>query len=114
MARLLLNPLQRQQLNDWLHGGPTDPVGLITWLENNVDRYGPESSVVVQAYGERDLYLLLMQKDGSQVRAEDMTPKMLDALAWIAQSIRDAEANGEDIPLHQQQMKPLWDWLEAL
>ena len=55
MPRLNLSPSNIQQLNDWLYGGPTDPIGLIAWLEQNPNA---DPAVRYRAEGERDLYLL--------------------------------------------------------
>lgn len=112
MPRLSLTDANRQQLNDWLYGGPTDPTGIIPWLAANAATANPD--VVYQAEGERDLYLLLLTKDGMNVRKQDITQKMADAVNWIEDSLVAWEALGLEIEPHQAGMRPLWNFLRQL
>lgn len=112
MPKLDLTPTQTAQLNDWLYGGPTDPTGLIPWLTANALTADP--AVVYQAEGERDFYLLLLAKNGGQIRRSDITTKMADAFAWVADSLDQWEALGIPIEEHQQQMRPLWAFMRSL
>lgn len=112
MPRLNLEPAQTAQLNEWLYGGPTDPTGIIPWLAANALTADP--AVVYQAEGERDFYLLLLAKDGGQIKRQDITQKMADALAWVADSLDQWQALGLPIPEHQQQMRPLWNFIRSL
>lgn len=111
MPRITLAPAQRQQLNDWLFGGPTDPVGIINWLAQNPDA---DPAVIYQAEGERDLYLLLLEKDGFNLKRENITQKMADAFNWVEDSIAAAEALGLSVEDNQQQMRPIWNFLRSL
>ena len=86
MPRLNLSPSNIQQLNDWLYGGPTDPIGLIAWLEQNPNA---DPAVRYQAEGERDLYLLLLEKQNTNIRRQDITQKMADAVDWIENSLEE-------------------------
>jgi hypothetical protein len=117
MPRLNLNATQIQQLNDWLYGGPTDPIGIIPQLEANAaGTLDPPLSAeaVYQAEGERDFYLLLLAKDGKNIVRSDITPKMADALQWVAGSLDQWEALGIPIEDHQQMMRPLWNFIRQL
>lgn len=111
MPRLGLTAAQRQQLNDWLNGGPTDPVGIINWLAQNPNA---DPAVIYQAEGERDLYQLLLQKDGTNVRRQDLTQKMADAVNWVEDSLVAWEALGLPVEQHQQGMRPIWNFLRQL
>lgn len=111
MPRLSLSAAQRQQLNDWLFGGPTDPVGLINWLAQNPDA---DPAVIAQAEGERDLYQLMLDKDGFNIKRSDITQKMADSFAWVKASLDNWEALGIPIESNQQQMRPLWAFLASL
>lgn len=111
MARLTLTAAQVTQLNEWLNGGPTDPTGLIAWLAQNPNA---PAAVIYQAEGERDLYQLLLAKDGGNIRSQDLTQKMKDALVFVAGSLQaDADA-GRPIPLNQEQMRALWKFAQTL
>jgi hypothetical protein len=112
MPALTLSASQVQQLNEWLYGGPTDPIGLVAWIEQNADTADP--AVVYQAEGERDFYLLLLEKNGKQIRRQDITQKMADALQWVANSLDQWEALGIPIEEHQQLMRPLWNFIKQL
>ena len=112
MPRLALEPAQVTQLNEWLYGGPTDPVGLVAWLEQNAAT--APANVVYQAEGERDFYLLLLAKNGKNIVRNDITPKMADALAWVSNSLDQWAALGLPIEEHQQRLRPLWNWLKNI
>ena len=111
MARLSLTAAQVAQLNDWLNGGPTDPVGLIAWLDAHPELAG--TPVYEQAAGERELYELLLQKDGSNLRSQDITPRMMASLTWVANTLQADQDAGRPIPLNQEQMRALWKWVQA-
>lgn len=111
MPRLTLTAPQRNQLNEWLNGGPTDPVGLIAWLAANPDA---DPAVIYQAEGERDLYQMLLAKDGQNVRRNDLTAKMADALNWVAGSLDQWEALGLPVESYQQAMRIVWNWTKNL
>ncbi len=112
MARLTLTPEQVAQLNDWLYGGPTDPIGIIAWLA------GPGKTAPVadqmEQEGERDLYLLLLAKNGGNIRSQDLTATMKASLKWVADSLAADEAAGRPIPLNQQQMRAVWNFAQTL
>lgn len=99
MPQLNLSSAQVQQLNDWLFGGATDPLGLIAWLAQNPNA---DPAVIYQAEGERDFYQLLLAKNHSNLRRQDITPKMADALAWVSDSLDQWEALGIPIDGNQQ------------
>lgn len=111
MPALSLSAAQVQQLNEWLFGGPTDPVGLVAWIEQNPDA---DPAVIYQAEGERDFYQLLLAKNGKQIRRQDITQRMADALNWVANSLDQWEALGLPIEENQQQMRPLWNFIKQL
>src|SRR5687768_9075650 len=102
MPKLSLSAAQRAQLNDWLYGGPTDPVGIIIWLAQNPNA---DPAVIAQAEGERDLYLLLLEKDGLNIRRSDLTEKMAASFAWVDNSLNVWEQLGLPIESNQQQMR---------
>lgn len=111
MPQLSLSAAQVQQLNDWLYGGATDPIGLINWLAQNP---GADPAVIYQAEGERDFYLLLLQKNGSNIRRQDITKKMADALSWVDNSLNQWEQLGLPVDGNQQQMRPIWNFIKNL
>lgn len=111
MARLTLTTAQVTQLNDWLNGGPTDPVGLIAWLAAHPELAG--TPVYEQALGERELYELLLSKNGSNIRSQDLTARMMASLTWVASSLQADQDAGIPIPLNQEQMRALWTWVQA-
>jgi hypothetical protein len=111
MPRIILTAAQRAQLNDWLNGGPTDPIGLNRWLAENPNA---DPAVIYQAEGERDLYQLLLDKDGANLRRADLTQKMADAFAWVDNSLNQWEQLGLPIEPHQQQMRVVWMFLRTL
>jgi hypothetical protein len=111
MARLTLTAAQVTQLNDWLYGGPTDPVGLEAWLAANPGLAG--TPVYEQAAGERDLYALLLAKDGSNLRSQDLDARMMASLTWVANSLQADQDAGIPIPLNQEQMRSLWKWVQS-
>lgn len=110
MPQLSLSPEQRQQLTEWVNGGPSDPTGLNNWIAANC----PGNNACYQAIGERDFYQLLLDKDGSNIKRQDITTQMADALAWVSDSLDAWEAAGLPIPEHQGQMRPLWAFLRGL
>jgi hypothetical protein len=111
MARLTLTTAQVTQLNDWLNGGPTDPVGLIAWLAAHPELAG--TPVYQQALGERDLYQLLLSKNNQNLRSQDLTPLMTASLTWVADSLQADQDAGRPIPLNQEQMRALWKWVQS-
>lgn len=111
MPRLTLTAAQRQQLNEWLFGGPTDPIGIINWLAQNPNA---DPAVIYQAEGERDLYQLLLAKDGKNIVRNDLTQKMSDALNVVAGSLDTWEALGLPIESYQQAMRIVWNWTKNL
>jgi hypothetical protein len=116
MPRLNLTPEQRQQLSEWINGGPTDPTGLNNWIGANCPNptTGVNDRSCYQAIGERDFYQLMLDKDGSNIKRSDITQQMADALSWVADSLDAWEASGIPIPEHQGQMRPLWAFLRSL
>lgn len=113
MPKVTLSPEQTQQLNEWLYGGPTDPVGLINWLAMNPDA---DPDVIYQAEGERDLYLILLQfsASGANLRSTDITQKMRDAFTWVENSLVAWEALGLPVADNQMRMRPVWNFLTRL
>lgn len=111
MARLTLTAEQRNQLNEWLYGGPTDPTGIVNWL---ADPANADSPLRYEQEGERDLYQMLLAQDGKNVTRNSFTNKMLDALGWVATSLDEWEANGWPIDLNQQQMRVIWKFIRNL
>ncbi len=117
MARLTLTPAQVTQLNDWLYGGPTDPTGIIPLLNANAaGQVQPplDAATVYEQEGERDLYLLLLAKNGGTIRSQDLTQKMKDSLQFVAGSLQADQDAGRPIPLNQEQMRALWKFAQAL
>ena len=78
--------------------------------------YDPDAdpAVIYQAEGERDFYQLLLAKNGTNIKRQDITPKMADALKWVAGSLDQWEALGLPIDENQQQMRPLWNFIKQL
>lgn len=118
MPRLNLTEAQEQQLNEWVNGGPTDPTGLTNWIAAHCPIPGTDPPVFdrscYQAEGERDLYVLLLEKNGQNLRRQDLTQKMADAFAWVDNSLAWADANGVAIEPHQAGMRVVWTFLRTL
>ncbi len=112
MARLTLEPAQVTQLNEWLYGGPTDPTGLIAWLDAHPELAG--TPIYEQALGERELYELLLVRNGGNLRSQDLTARMKASLKWVADSLQADQDAGRPIPLNQEQMRALWKWAQTL
>lgn len=102
MPRLTLSAAERTQLNEWLSGGPTEPVGLLN------------SAPDAQSQGERDLYQKLLAQDGKNVTRSTFSSPMYASLEWVYNSLLRDESAGVPIPEHQQGMRTRWDWLRSL
>jgi hypothetical protein len=111
MPALTLSAAQVQQLNDWLYGGATDDIGIIAWLAANPNA---DPATIYEQEGERDFYLLLLQKNGKQIKRSDITQKMADALQWVAGSLDQWAALGIPIEDNQQMMRPLWNFIKNI
>lgn len=116
MPRYTLTPEQRQQLTEWVNGGPSDPTGLNNWITANCPNptTGVDDRSCYQAIGERDLYQLLLDQDGRNVRRQDFTQQMVDAWNWVEESLLNWETQGNPVPQNQQQMRPIWNFLRSL
>ena len=106
MARITLLPEERAQLDEWLN----EPMGIYEWLAANPNE---DPALIYQIEGERDIYELLLAQDGKNIRQQDVTQKMKDAINWVAQSLVDAEAQGFTIAIHQDRMRRVWNWIQA-
>lgn len=116
MPRYTLTPEQRQQLTEWVNGGPSDPTGLTSWINANCPNptTGVDDHSCYEAIGERDLYQLLLDKDGTNVKRSNFTQQMADAWNWVEDSLLAWEAAGLAVPQNQQQMRPIWNFLRSL
>lgn len=116
MPRYTLTPAQRQQLTEWVNGGPSDPVGLNNWIAANCPNpaTGQDDRSCYEAIGERDLYQFLLDHDTRNVRRSDFTQQMVDAWNYVEDSLLQWESLGFTVSGNQQQMRPIWNFLRSL